>query len=161
MRYEDLPQIVKNHLITRFVFGGLLIILSIVSWIVFKSFLTGCLPFLLAATYILFLAVTMYLSLKKDGLFFTEGKLVRIDRTVNIEKIRRLYNKTDAPKSFYLMTDNRTAVKLHPDGRKWNYEEGDYLRVYYTKNQKPRDVDGTLVFSDYILYEKLTADAEE
>lgn len=161
MDFNDLPQVVKNNIVTRFVFGGLLIVLSVVFWIVFKSFVMGCLPFLLAAAYILFLAVTMYLSLKRDGLFFTEGKLVRIDRTVNSAKIRKLYNKTDAPKSFYLMTENKVVAKLHPDGRKWHYEEGDYLRVYYLKNQKPREIDGMLVFSDYILYEQLTVDNDE
>ena len=161
MRFEDLPQTVKNHLITRFVFGGLLIVLSIVFWIVFKSFVTGCLPFLLAAAYILYLAVTMHLSLKRDGLFFTDGKLVRIDRTVNNERIRKLYNKTDTPRAFYLLTENKTSVKVRPDGRKWRYEVGDWLRVYYLKNQTPRSIDGGLVFFDYLLYEQLTIDSEE
>ena len=64
-------------------------------------------------------------------------------------------NPTSAP------TPNRTVAKVHPDGRKWQYEIGDYMRVYYTQGQKPREVDGTLIFSDYVLYEKMTVDEQE
>lgn len=161
MNFEDLPQAVKTIMIVRFVCSGILVVLSVVFGITFKSFALGALPLLLAAAYIGIVAFITLRSVLKNGLFFTEGRLVRVDRLMNSKKVRSLYSKTDAPSSFYLITPNGTAAKIHPDGRKWRYEIGDYMRVYYTHEQKPREVDGTLIFSDYIVYEKLTVDEKE
>ena len=161
MSFNELPESVKNHILIKYAAAAVFVVLGCVFGVVLRAFLSGALPCVIAAAYMVWLGVTAQRSIRSDGLFYTEGKLVRVDRTITNKTLRRIYNKTDAPRAFYLIADDGSEVRVRPDGRKWHYEVGDHIRIYYLERQKPRNVDGALVFYDYLLYEQMTVDSGE
>lgn len=161
MKFSDLPKPVYNRFILRFALAGLVLILGVVSWIVFKSFLYGFVVPLLLAAYI---GISNFFLIKdalKHGIFELEGKITRMDRFISHKRLNRLVTRSDAPTAFWIISKSGVEAKVHPDSRRFKLKEGDYVRIYFAKSQYPRESNNRLIFSDYILYEQFSVNEED
>ena len=166
MSFSELPKCVSNRFTLRFIGAGIILIFGFIFWAILGSFVYG---FVFPALLAVYFGVTNYFLLKEvlsKGLFELEGKITRMDRIVNHKRLQRLLTRSDAPFAFWIITQSGLEAKIHPESRRFTLDVGQYVRIYFSQSQHPRESDGKYIFSDYILYEPFSvnddaAEAEE